>query len=368
MSLVFYRKYRPQLFKEIIGQEHIIQTLKNAIANEMVSHAYLFTGPRGSGKTTTARVFAKAINCQNRKKGQSEPCDQCSSCLEIKEGHAIDLIEIDAASHTGIDEIRELQEGIKFSPAKSKYKIFILDEAHQLSKSAANALLKILEEPPSHAIFILATTEPHKMLPTIISRCQRFDFKKLSNEQIFGVLNSMAKKEGIKIEKNALETIVWQSQGSLRDAESLLEQIITFFTGIKGEITTQNIKEILGLSDFTIINQFCELLIEKKITDSINFINEIYERGIDLEEFLKALIDYLRRILILKITQIERIGSFAGFTNEETQKILLQAKKFSEAEIKKIIEIFLETQEKIKFSPIPQLPLELAVIDICQPQ
>ena len=183
-NLVLYRKYRPQRFAEIIGQEHVVQTLSNAIVSNMISHAYIFSGPRGSGKTTIARILAKSANCRNRENSQFEPCNQCSSCLEIMQGRSLDLIEIDAASHRGIDEIRELRDGIRFSPVKEKYKVFIIDESHQLTKEAVNALLKTLEEPPSHAMFILATTEIHKMIPTIISRCQRFDFRKLTLPEI----------------------------------------------------------------------------------------------------------------------------------------------------------------------------------------
>ncbi|MDO8663553.1 MAG: DNA polymerase III subunit gamma/tau, partial [Candidatus Wildermuthbacteria bacterium] len=228
MSVVLYRKYRPQTFAEVIGQEHVIKTLTNAIPAGMISHAYLFAGPRGSGKTSVARLLAKAVNCQNRKDSEAEPCNECSSCKEMMEGRAMDLIEIDAASHRGIEEIKDLIEGIKFVPAKTKYKVFILDEAHQLSKDAFNALLKTLEEPPSHAIFILATTELHKMLPTIISRCQHFDFRKLTLPEIIKGLEDICAKEKVKIEKAALELIALNAGVALRDAISLLDQALTF--------------------------------------------------------------------------------------------------------------------------------------------
>ncbi|MFH1714260.1 MAG: DNA polymerase III subunit gamma/tau, partial [Candidatus Nealsonbacteria bacterium] len=249
MTLVLYRKYRPKTFSEIVGQEHVVQTLTNALSLGLISHAYLFSGPRGSGKTTIARLLAKSLNCQNRKEGSFEPCNKCDSCLEIMENRSMDLIEIDAASHRGIDEMKELIEGIKFSPSKSKYKVFIIDESHQLTKEAANALLKTLEEPPSHAVFILATTEIHKMIPTIISRCQRFDFRKLTLSEIVRRLEYVAKKEKTKIEKPALELIALNSGGAVRDAEGLLDQVLTF-RGILKEnetIKADDIKDLLGM-------------------------------------------------------------------------------------------------------------------------
>ena len=246
-SLVLYRKYRPKTFSEIIGQEHVVQTLTNAISSGMISHAYLFSGPRGNGKTTIARLLAKAVNCQNRKNGEFEPCNKCSSCLEIMENRSMDLIEIDAASHRGVDEVRELRDGIGFVPTKSKYKVFIIDESHQLTKEASNALLKTLEEPPAHAIFILATTEIHKMIPTIISRCQRFDFRKLTIPEIIKRLEIIAKKEEVKVEKAALELIAIAASGSIRDAESLLDQALTYSGGLNRELKAEDIKEILGL-------------------------------------------------------------------------------------------------------------------------
>ncbi len=371
MSLVLYRKYRPQTFSEIIGQEHIVQTLTNAICSGIISHAYLFAGPKGSGKTSMARLLAKAFNCFDRKKNEFEPCNKCFSCLEIMQGNSIDLIEIDAASHRGIDEVRELRDGIKFAPTKSTHKVFILDEAHQFSKDAANALLKTLEEPPSHAIFILATTEIHKMIPTIISRCQRFDFRKLTLLEIVKRLEIIIKKENVKIEKAALELIALNSGGSIRDGESLLDQVLSFKAGLnKKEIKAEDIKDLLGMVETGLISLFCDLIIEKKAAEAINFLNEITDRGLDFQEFSKALINYLRQALILRIADIpvdrEDNPLITGLTKEELQKLQQQVSNFNEQEIRNILKLFIEAENKIKYSSIPQLPLELAIIESCE--
>jgi DNA polymerase-3 subunit gamma/tau len=269
MSLVLYRKYRPQTFAEIIGQEHVVQTLTNAISSGMISHAYLFAGPRGSGKTSIARLLAKAVNCQNRKEREAEPCNQCSSCLEIMEGRSLDLIEIDAASHRGIDEVRELRDGIRFVPTKSKYKVFIVDESHMLTREAFNALLKILEEPPAHAIFVLATTEIQKMISTVISRCQRFDFRKLTSPEIIKRLEIISEKEKVKIEKAALELIALNSGGSIRDGESLLDQALTFSTTLNRELRAEDIKELLGLVEIELVSKFTDFICEKKLAKQL---------------------------------------------------------------------------------------------------
>jgi len=361
-NLVLYRKYRPQLFIEIIGQEHVVQTLTNAISFKMISHAYLFSGPRGSGKTTLARIFAKAVNCQNKKEKEFEPCNQCSSCLEIIQGNSIDLIEIDAASNRGIDEMRELRDGIKFTPTKSKYKVFIIDECHQLTKEAANALLKTLEEPPFHAIFILATTEIHKMIPTIISRCQRFDFKKLNISEIIKRLDIILKKENVKIEKKVLELIALNANGSIRDAESLLDQILTFSETLKNkEAKIEDVENLLGIVKIELISKFCDFIIEKKTSEAINFLNEINEKGFDLQEFTKALINYLRQGLILKFADSKIISS--ELTKEELEKLQKQVNILKEEEICRFLKIFMEAENKMKYSSILQLPLEIAVIE-----
>ncbi|XOA43035.1 MAG: DNA polymerase III subunit gamma/tau [Candidatus Nealsonbacteria bacterium] len=371
MSLVLYRKYRPQTFAEFIGQEHIAKTLTNAISKGMISHAYLFSGPRGTGKTTMARLIAKAVNCQNRKEGEFEPCNKCSSCLEIMGGRAIDLLEIDAASHRGIDDIRELKDGIRFSPTKSKYKVFILDEAHQLSKDAANALLKTLEEPPAHAIFVLATTEIHKMIPTIISRCQRFDFRKFTLSEIIKKLIIIIKKENIKIEKPALELIALNAGGSIRDAESLLDQVSTFYKDSEKEIKAEDIKDLLGLVEIELVSKFTDFLSDKKTFKTIEYLNEISGKGLDLDEFAKTLVGYLRKALILKImgeseNPASSYGYLSGLTKEEIRTLKRQTEKFKQEDLRKIVDIFLQAQNKMKYSSIPQLPLELAIVEITE--
>lgn len=365
-NLVLYRKYRPQSFKDIIGQEHVVQTLSNALTLSMISHAYIFSGPRGSGKTTIARLLAKAVNCRNRHDDQFEPCGKCSSCLEVQQGRSLDLIEIDAASHRGIDEIRELRDGIRFSPVKEKYKVFIIDESHQLTKEAANALLKTLEEPPGHAIFVLATTEIHKMIPTIISRCQRFDFRKLTLQEIVKRLDIISQKEKVKIDKSSLELIALNSGGSMRDAEGLLDQALTFAgtLGKEGMIKTEDIKSLLGLADTSLISQFVDFISERDAKKAVSFLAETFEKGYDPQEFVKTLISYLRQAMLLKINPDAMNPVIIGLTKEEQEKIQNQAAKFTLQELQKTLNLFMEAENKMKYSSIPQLPLELAIVDI----
>jgi len=358
MTQVLYRKYRPQDFDSFSGQEHIIKTIKNEIKNDAIAHAYLFCGHRGTGKTSLARLFAKAINCQNRK--GFEPCNECVSCKEINKGSAIDLIEIDAASNRGIDDVKSLRESIKYRPTLLKYKVLILDEAHQLSKDAANALLKILEEPPEYVVFILATTEAHKMIPTILSRCQRFDFHKLTIDEIVQKLEKIINQEDVKIDEDALRVIALSANGSLRDAEGILTQVINFSSG--NDIKLENVKSILNLSDLNSIINFTETLIKKDIPKAIKDLNEEIEKGLNIEEFSKTLINYLRKLLILKIDKGLLDDILIGETDEDKKIILKQSDSFNEEELKNLLNLLLEAEGKRKFSSIAQLPLELALI------
>ncbi len=360
-NLVLYRKYRPQTFGDVVGQQHVVQTLINSISSGNTSHAYLFCGPRGSGKTSIARIFAKAINCQNSKNG--EPCNKCDNCQEIMAAKSIDLIEIDAASHTGVDDIRELTEGIKFAPVKSKYKVFIIDECHQLSKSAANALLKTLEEPPAHAIFLLATTEAHKMISTITSRCQRFDFKKLQIPEIVEKLERISKKEGIKFDNSALSLIALNSRGSFRDAESILDKCISF-AGQGGVLKTESIKDLLGIVEVGQVSQFVDNLIAKDTKTAVFALNSLIEGGIDLQEFAKTLVFYMRQSLMLKINPEFLTMQNSGFSEPELEKIKTQTAQLSQKQIQDILEYFIEAENKMKYAAINQLPLELAILNI----
>lgn len=357
-NLVLYRKYRPRTFAEVVNQKHIVQTLTNALVAEKIAHAYLFAGPRGTGKTTVARLLAKAVNCLSRQ--GYEPCNKCSACQEINQGKSLDLIEIDAASNRGIDEIRELREGIKFSPNSLKYKVFIIDECHQLTKEAFNALLKTLEEPPAHAIFVLATTEIHKVPQTIISRCQRFDFHKLTLDKIVDRLAWIAKQEKIKIGKPALELVALNADGSVRDSESLLGQIISVEDK---EITLEEVQAILGVTDIKTVQDLVDYLIEKNNGAAISHINQVIAQGHDLTQFAKSLVNYLRKMLILKVNPDLSKLVAVELTKEQLDTIISQGKKFSQPDLIRTIHLFIQAGNEVKSADFPQLPLELAVVE-----
>ncbi|NIA22819.1 MAG: DNA polymerase III subunit gamma/tau [Proteobacteria bacterium] len=351
--LVFARKYRPESFDEIIGQEHITITLSNAIKLKRIAHAYLFTGPRGTGKTSTARIFSKSLNCE---KGPTpEPCQKCFNCMEIKKGISPDVIEIDGASNRGIDQIRELKENVMFSPIKSRYKIFIIDEVHMLTREAFNALLKILEEPPSHVIFIFATTEPHKVPETIISRCQRFDFRRLTVSEISNQLKSIADNENLKITEEAIDKIANLSEGCLRDAEGFLDKASSF---AKNNITGKIIDRLSGIPDFAVYDSLIKAIYTSSQSEITNTVHGIYNRGYNLNIFLQQLIKYFRVIMLLK----------SGMKVDEFSAAILnslnQYTDYSEVTLIAIINTLFKVLESLKYSYIPHIYIEMKLIYI----
>ena len=359
MSKVLYRKYRPASFGEVVGQEHVVKTLKNAIKRGKIAHAYLFSGPRGIGKTTIARILAKAANCENIKDG--EPCNECVVCKNINQNKFLDLVEIDAATHTQVDKIRDIIEKINFSPASGKYKVYIIDEVHMLSKGAFNALLKTLEEPPRHVIFILATTEIHKIPATIISRCQRFDFRRIKISEIKKRLEGIAEKEKVKVEKGVFDFIAVNSSGGMRDSESLFGQILSL--GDKN-ITLKEVQEILALADISKTVKLVEMIIEKKYSEAVNYISEVTNDGYDLEQFAESVVEYCRKLMLIKISPEIKNSFSLEMTEEQITELENVSEKISVAEVVKIIRAFIQAKEEIKSAIIPQLPLELAVAEI----
>ena len=352
MSQVMYRKWRPQGLSDLIGQDHVTRTIKQAVVQGRIAHAYLFCGPRGTGKTSTARILAKVVNCLSQNEG--EPCNQCHSCQAVIEGRSLDVIEIDAASQRGIDDVRDLREKVQFSPAESTYKVYIVDEVHMMTIPAFNALLKTLEEPPAHVIFILATTEVDKMPATVTSRCQRFDFNRIAYQHIEERLSTICEAESIHTDPQVLRTIARSASGSLRDAENMLEQLVVAYDSA---ISLNHVKELLGIGDDELALRLVGHILRKQTRDGLTVINSIADQGLDVRRFHRQLLGYLREILLIKAGALD--------PNEQTfqtKELLGSLSKVSTMDqIVKAVRVF-EQAAPSKDGP-PTLPLELALIE-----
>ena len=352
---VFALKWRPRDFEEVIGQPAIVSTLKNAIQSNRLAHAYLFAGPRGVGKTSTARILAKALNC---KTGPTiKPCLKCSSCMEISEGRSLDVIEIDGASNRGIDEIRVLRENVKFSPTAGKFKIYIIDEVHMLTTEAFNALLKTLEEPPEFVKFIFATTQPHKVIPTILSRCQRFDFRRIPALEISSQLERIAVSENIDVDREVLFTIAKSSDGSLRDAESILDQLIAFSLQ---KISLKDVISVLGLVEQEALFAITDKIISKDAKGALGLLNTLIDDGKDIGVFLSGMIEHFRNLMIAKVTRGD--SKLIDLPPEVCEKLLKQSESFSLEEIFSAFNILIATQEMTKRLDSLRIPLEISLI------
>ncbi len=353
--LVMARKWRPQTFDSVIGQEHITATLKNAIQTGRIHHAYLFTGTRGVGKTTSARILAKALNCVNGPTFQ--PCGQCDNCKQIAGGHHIDVLEIDGASNRGIDEIRDLRERVRYTPSQARYKVYIIDEVHMLTNEAFNALLKTLEEPPSHVIFIFATTEVHKIPATIISRCQKYDFRRISPKEIQDRLEEIVQAEQMKIEPEALYLVAKKADGSLRDAESLLDQIVSFSSE---KVTAKDVQRILGVVDLEIYFKIIDCILMRDLPSGMNIVDSIFAQGYDLHEFALGLIEHFRNLLIFKT--IESNTALINVPDSSVMLFKAAAQKFATTDILRLLNIALKVEADTRKNVHSRSQLELSII------
>ncbi|MBI5145082.1 MAG: DNA polymerase III subunit gamma/tau, partial [Candidatus Omnitrophica bacterium] len=350
-------KWRPKNFDEIIGQNHIVGTLKSAIDKKRLAHAYLFAGPRGVGKTSTARILAKALNCKNGP--TTAPCGTCPSCIEISQGRSLDVLEIDGASNRGIDEIRTLRENVKFAPVQGKFKVYIIDEVHQITPDGFNALLKTLEEPPEFVKFIFATTQPHKVIPTILSRCQRFDFRRIAVMEIIAQLEKIVAAEKIDIDKEVLFAIARASDGSLRDAESVLDQLVSFS---KGKVSLKDVVSVLGLVEEEALFEMADKIIKKDAKSALALLNTIIEEGKDTGVFFNSIIEHFRNLMIAKVAQAD--SKLIDLPQEICQKLAEQAKDFTLEEIFSAFSVLVNAQEMSKRLDSLRIPLEISLVKL----
>lgn len=352
------RKFRPGTFDDLIGQPHVVQTLRNAILRKQVAHAYLFSGMRGVGKTTVARILAKALNCENGP--TADPCEQCESCKEISRGNSVDVIEIDGASNTGVDDVRELRENVKFSPFRGTYRIYIIDEVHMLSNSAFNALLKTLEEPPAHAIFVFATTEVHKIPATITSRCQHFNFRRIPRREIIARLQDVATRNEVAIEERSLGAIAQASEGSMRDALSLLDQAVAF--GGKS-ISDQDIEEMLGSVPDELVRRLVETVVSQDAAAAVELVGEVIDHGYDLRAYCGAVVERMRNLMIAAV--VPGAGQAEGLMDlpsEDVQQLMTEAKAFSVEQLQELFQLFAQAEDRLRSTAHPRFVFEVAAV------
>lgn len=360
MHKALYRVYRPKTFEDVVGQEHIVKTLKNQIKNNNIGHAYLFSGTRGTGKTSTAKIFARAVNCLNAI--NEEPCNECEICVDTLNDNIMDIVEIDAASNNSVDDIRELRESVKYTPSKAKYKVYIIDEVHMLSQGAFNALLKTLEEPPSYVIFILATTEPHKIPATILSRCQRFDFKRVSSKDIANRMAYICEKENIQAEEKALSLIARNSQGALRDALSILDQCMSFGNE---KIEYNDVIELLGTVNIDELFELSQAIICEDTKKSLQILNEFIIWGKDIRNLINDLIDHFRNLMVCKVSR--ELDEIISLPEETIERLKEQAKTININDLIRILNILSETQDSMKSSSNTRILAEVTIMKIAQP-